>query len=474
MKSEASNIPLPTDELNEEEQDEDCLTLSIHMPLAALTSSHTSFNAAANLPVIVFIHGGAYFLGSGNRPYYSPGNFLSHASQPLVVVSVNYRLGALGFLHTPTPHALVPENNGLHDQILALRWVQEFIGGFGGDVRNVTVMGQSAGAESIALLSHAGIVREGRLFKKAVVMSGSRVTMPAMTPGEHAGNFLRQAGRLGIKTEGREIEDIVEDVVNVDVNKIRDLAWVGSPCTLSTLLPFERATMRGKWNGGSAVEKQIISTTTYDGGISFNMMSRDSSRSQHAAAFISIATNVLGPERAARLCDIYDVDANTPDPEALQKICLFESDTGFFFAALHMCTSSPATYFQIFDLPDPFPGPLASQGRFATHTFDITTLLGGYDESLLPEGYGEVISNWRDKILAFVRDGTGICEEFGAEGKALVVGSEGVREVDREGYMTGRRQRLSDLADELDEKDGWDGWDVLWVDVCRRFLMKGE
>ncbi|KAH3979712.1 carboxylic ester hydrolase [Parastagonospora nodorum] len=475
VTSDASNIPLPTDDMPaDEEQDEDCLTLSIHM---TFTPSHTSFNAAANLPVLAFIHGGAYFLGSGNRPYYSPTSFLSHAtstSQPLIFVSINYRLGALGFLHTRTSTNIVPENNGLHDQILALRWVQEFIGGFGGDKENVMVMGQSAGAESTALLSHSSFVKEEGLFNKGIVMSGSQVTMPAMTPDEHAQNFLRQADKLGILTENRDVDDIAQDVIAVDVGKIRELAWVGSPCTMSALLPFERPTMQGKWNGGSGVEKQVISTTTYDGGISFNMMSRDESRSNHAASFTAIATDVLGRERAARLCDIYEVYDNTPDPEALQKICLFESDTGFFFAALHLCTSSPTTYFQIFDLPNPFPGPLSSQGHFATHTFDITTLLGGYDESSLPEGYGEVISNWRDKILAFVRDGAGICEEFGEEGKGLIVGSEGVREVDREGYMAGRRQRLSDLADEIDEKDGWDGWDVLWVDVCRRFLMKGE
>jgi carboxylesterase type B len=495
VKSDASNIPLPTDDMpSDEEQSEDCLNLSIHLPPAAFHNRGEELNTDAKLPVLVFIHGGAYFLGSANRPYYSPVKFMQHAcrtDQPVIFVAINYRLGALGFWHAQTEKELVSENNGLHDQILALQWIKKNIGGFGGDASNITTLGQSAGGESLSILSNSIVVKKEKLFKRAIMLSGTPVTMPAMTPNEHTENFLAQAKKLdiSIKTpDGKErsTDDIAFDVISAPLDKIRDLAWVGSPCTQTNLLPFDKPSMAMMRNGGPdawlqnkklpGIEAQIVSTTTYDGGISYNMMSRDPSRSSHAAAFRHIATDVLGPQSGAELCRIYGLEEGMDDPEALTRICLFESDIGFFCAALSVARAHlvPKTYFQIFDLPNPFNGPLSSQGKFATHTFDIATLMGGYDESLLPGDYVEVIADWRTKILAFVRDGSALCGVYSDEdgdGKALIVGREGVREIHGGEYMRGRRQELVDLAGTI---DGDKGWDVLWVDVCRRFLMKGS
>jgi carboxylesterase type B len=406
-----------------------------------------------------------------------------HQDSPVIFISVNYRLGALGFWYTNTRNNLVPDNNGLHDQILALQWVQRNISGFGGDSNNITALGQSAGGESLAILSNARIVREQGLYKRAIMLSGTPVTMPSMTVDEHVENFKVQAEKLGIEIGHGDMDRVVRDVINVPVDAIRDLAWVGSPCTLTQMLPFAHPTMRMMRNGGpsewiqsnksASLEAQIIGSTTYDGGISFNMLAKDKNRKHHAATFIDICTNVLGIPKAQELCDIYTVKEDMQDDEALRQICLFESDIGFFFAALSVAESSLVTntYFQIFHLPNPFNGPLVSQGQFATHTFDITTLLGGYDEKLSPEGYGDVVREWRNKILAFVKDGTPPCERYKEHGEALLVGKHGVSEVKREEYMNGRRRKLMDLADDMDQENGWD---ILWVDVCRRFLMKGK
>jgi carboxylesterase type B len=487
VKSDASNIPLPTDNLpSDEEQSEDCLNLSIHIPASAINLSDQTFNSNAKLPVVVFIHGGAYFLGSSNRPYYSPISFLSHSisrNTPILFLSINYRLGALGFFHAQTSSAdLIPPNNGLYDQILALRWIQSNISGFGGDPSNVTALGQSAGGESISILSHSDVVNDEKLFRRSIMLSGSPVTMPALTPAQHTSNFITQATKLDIPTENRDVDNVAQDVINTDISKIRDLAWVGSPCTLTSLLPFETPTMSMMRSGGpkawrdkaTTVEAQIVGTTTYDGGISFNMMSQDASRTAHASAFRKIAHDVLGAQRSARLCRIYGLTSdNMPDPDALQRICLFESDMGFFFAALSVAQARLVhdTYLLVFDLPNPFPGPLKQMGEYATHTFDITTLLGGYDETLVPEGYATVVKQWRDMMLDFVGGGRGICKRYADDGDAVVVGKEGVSEVRREAYMDGRRREVMELADEV---DGDRGWDILWVDVCRRFLMKGE
>lgn len=135
------------------DQSEDCLHLDIW----------TSREKGDRAPVLVFIHGGAFMSGGGSLSCYD-GSLLAKESG-LVVVNITYRLGIFGFLAHPE---LTP-NLGLHDQIAALRWIAQAIGAFGGDPERVTVIGQSAGAFSIAALSC--IENAAELFGRAVLMS---------------------------------------------------------------------------------------------------------------------------------------------------------------------------------------------------------------------------------------------------------------------------------------------------------------
>lgn len=118
-------------------QSEDCLKLSIWTPAAD----------GVRRPVAVWLHGGGFTTGGGSSPWYD-GSRLSQEGD-IVVVNVTYRLGALGFLYSP---GVSPGNLGLRDQLAALEWVRKYISYFGGDPQNITLMGQSAGAISIALL----------------------------------------------------------------------------------------------------------------------------------------------------------------------------------------------------------------------------------------------------------------------------------------------------------------------------------
>jgi para-nitrobenzyl esterase len=117
---------------------------------------------AGNLPVMVWIQGGGYLLGTSGLPEYD-GRRL--ARDGVVVVTFNYRVGAEGFAYIDG----VPANRGLLDQIAALEWVQDNIGAFGGDPRRVTVFGQSAGGGSVAAL--LSMPRAAGLFRRAIVQS---------------------------------------------------------------------------------------------------------------------------------------------------------------------------------------------------------------------------------------------------------------------------------------------------------------
>ncbi|MCP4959349.1 MAG: carboxylesterase family protein [Actinomycetia bacterium] len=136
---------------------EDCLSLNVT----------TGAPSESPKPVMVWIHGGGFTGGTSSIPWYDGASL---ASDGVVVVSINYRLGALGFLHHDTDHG-VSGNNGILDQIAALEWVRNNISAFGGDPSNVTVFGESAGAMSVGTLLAAPAAKG--LFRRAILQSGA-------------------------------------------------------------------------------------------------------------------------------------------------------------------------------------------------------------------------------------------------------------------------------------------------------------
>ncbi|WP_428565121.1 MAG: carboxylesterase/lipase family protein [Solidesulfovibrio sp. DCME] len=145
----------------DEDTSEDCLALNVWTPAQP---------AAEGLPVMVFFHGGAFLSGSGSLPVYDGATL---AKTGVVVVTCNYRLGALGFLAHPALSAESPRgvsgNYGLLDQQAALAWVSRNIAVFGGDPANVTIFGQSAGATSVVL--HLFRPEAAGLFARAIAQS---------------------------------------------------------------------------------------------------------------------------------------------------------------------------------------------------------------------------------------------------------------------------------------------------------------
>ena len=172
-------------------QSEDCLYLNVW-----------SQPGARNAPVMVWIHGGGYLTGSGSIPLYD-GSALTRLGA--VVVTINYRLGVFGFLAHPAlsreSKEHVSGNYGLLDQIAALKWVRDNIAAFGGDPRNVTIFGESAGAGSVSCLLFSPPAKG--LFHRAIAESGAlddqlkdlRNANGGIESGEHQG--LEGARLLG-------------------------------------------------------------------------------------------------------------------------------------------------------------------------------------------------------------------------------------------------------------------------------------
>jgi len=143
-------------------QSEECLFLNVFTP----------GTDSAKRPVLVWIHGGGFLIGAGSTPLYNGSGIA--ASGDMVVVTINYRLGALGFLCLNEifgEEFAEASNAGVRDQVAALEWVRDNIDRFGGDPGNVTVCGQSAGAMSIAAL--LGSPKARSLFHRAICQSGA-------------------------------------------------------------------------------------------------------------------------------------------------------------------------------------------------------------------------------------------------------------------------------------------------------------
>jgi para-nitrobenzyl esterase len=164
---------------------EDCLTLNIWTRADARKA-----------PVFFWIHGGSFTTGSGSQGFYDGARL---AAQGVVVVSINYRLGVLGYLAHPELSAESPlgvsGNYGLLDQIEALRWIRRNIGAFGGDASNVTIAGESSGGLSVVYLMAAPDARG--LFAKAIAQSAYLISTPDLkqrrfgTPAaEDIGSYL--------------------------------------------------------------------------------------------------------------------------------------------------------------------------------------------------------------------------------------------------------------------------------------------
>ena len=159
------------------------------------------------LPVMVWIHGGAYVKGHSGKALFGPDYFMTESENPVILVTVNYRLGILGFLSLGDD--VISGNMGLRDQSLALQWVKENIDNFGGDSKKVTLFGESAGGGSV--MAHVLSPRSSGLFDRAIMQTpsaGGVLDLRTLIPTQEPEFYAQQGMYYVSSTIGNSSADI--------------------------------------------------------------------------------------------------------------------------------------------------------------------------------------------------------------------------------------------------------------------------
>ncbi|XP_013141513.1 PREDICTED: juvenile hormone esterase-like isoform X2 [Papilio polytes] len=185
----------------------DCLHLNIYVPNSAKTN--------APLPVLVWIYGGGFQIGFAGRFLYGPKYFVRH---DIILVTVNYRVGPYGFMCLNDPK--VPGNQGFKDQLLALRWIKDNIGSFGGNSDKVTLFGESAGGISV---DYHLFSKQEKLFNNLIIQSGTSF-LPSLIGEPEETRTINLAAKLGFET--------------TDLNEA--LSFLGKQSTSSVILAMRQ------------------------------------------------------------------------------------------------------------------------------------------------------------------------------------------------------------------------------------------
>ncbi|VVC92314.1 unnamed protein product [Leptidea sinapis] len=197
---------------------EACIHANIHVPMYALPGSAARVlqdspeSLESGLPVMVFIHGGGFAAGSGDRDLHGPEYLMRRG---VIVITFNYRLNVMGFLSLNTSR--VPGNNGLRDMVTLLRWVRSNIKSFGGDPEQVTIAGHSAGAASAHLLTLSPAAKG--LFKRAILMSGTAIPSFYTTSPIYA-NFVTNMFLQNVGINSTDPEEIHRRLVTMNIQQM--------------------------------------------------------------------------------------------------------------------------------------------------------------------------------------------------------------------------------------------------------------
>lgn len=387
----------------------DCLNVSLWTP--GLDS--------AKRPVLVWIHGGGFLIGAGSTPMYN-GRALATAGDA-VVVTINYRLGALGYAHLGSIFGDGFEestNLGVRDQIAALEWVRDHIERFGGDPDNVTVFGQSAGGMSTAALLAAPKARS--LFKRAICMSGAggQVIERDLAEGV-AREFVSRLG--GPPPSHRSLAQVsMDDILAAQNSTMVDMTNL---YRIMCFLPFVDGDVITEQpldavRRGVTKDISIMTGTTLEEWKLFRMLdpgvrglSWEDATQRFAAMFGEGFPGAPSPEEAMRLWReaLQGRSAATTPNEAL---CAFHSGRIFHYPCAQLAEAQAAAGGDVYRYLFTWRAPAARRSLGAAHAVDVPFVFGAVGNPIvLPlTGFGgaarAVQQNMMEAFLSFARSGS--------------------------------------------------------------------
>ncbi|KAH8311839.1 hypothetical protein KR044_008224, partial [Drosophila immigrans] len=345
------------------EGSEDCLYLNVYAK---------SMKSTQPLPVMVWIYGGGFQKGEASRDLYSPDYFMKQA---VVLVTISYRLGALGFLSLKDPKLDVPGNAGLKDQVQALRWISQNIAHFNGDPNNITLFGESAGAASTHIMMTTEQTRG--LFHKAILQSGCALSAWAETPDRNwAYRLAQQMGYKGSqadadvlhylsKASARQIASVDQDVITQDELRNFFLFAFGPVVepyeTSHCVVPKPHKDMLpGAWGNSIPV---VLGGNSFEGLFSYQLVRNDPWALTHFDNIIPReVSEACTPEQmqqlVRRLKHVYFGDEQRERMELLEILYIFSHrqiwhDLHRMVMARLSYARSSATYLYRFDFDSP-------------------------------------------------------------------------------------------------------------------------
>ncbi len=340
-----------------EQSGEDCLFLNIWTPGAD----------DKRRPVLFWIHGGAFTIGSGSISWYDGTSFAVNGD--VVVVTINYRLGALGFLHLAGiggENRGFSSNCGLLDQVAALQWVRDNIAAFGGDPGNITVFGESAGAMSIGTLLAMPAAKG--LFQRAILQSGASHTVQHRESATQVAHTL--LANLGV--------DKITDLVDVPLEKLLDAQIKTSassrglafqPVIDGVTLPRQpiEAIVDGSAQGVS-----LLVGTNLDEMRLFTMLDPTQ------ASYDMVTLERLFGAKAAQVASIYDADR--PEKSSSDAWIDFLTDRTFRIPAIRLAERQSAQGTPVWTYRFDWPTPAFGGILKACHGLEISFVWNNLDK----------------------------------------------------------------------------------------------
>jgi para-nitrobenzyl esterase len=396
----------------EHAQSEDCLNLNVWTPGLD----------RARRPVMVWIHGGGFTIGSGSQEIYD-GSVLARRGDT-VVVTLNYRLGPLGFLRlNDVTHGQIPSsgNEGLLDQIAALQWVRGNIAEFGGDPDNVTIFGESAGGMSVGAL--LAMPSAHGLFHKAIAQSGSCDTVSSVARANLTAE--RVLAKLGVSADDADairalpIAQLLAGALGAD-GKTPDRAFgmAYQPVVDGTVIPRELIEMVAQ---GSAAGVAVMVGSNLEEWKLFSAMDPEAQNADKAVLLEHLSKR-LTANFASSLIATYEsaratAGASISAPELYSAI---ETDRVFRMPGVRLAEihgrSERRVYNYIFTWRSPAMGGLLG----SCHALDLGFVFGTNHLAGMRLFAGDapaaekLASEMQDAWLAFARNGDPSCESLGA------------------------------------------------------------